>query len=171
MVVGGGSIAALDACTSTAQKGPRGIPSFKAAATAAPPDCPALTGTGVYDTTLSPSSGPPGTTVTVSGALPVVSENGVDVGQTSTKVDVYWNLDFDKWWSVLEGSPLASVAGSPVTFLGTQDVAKLCIYQVRVEIPSVPPGTYPIEVLYEGPDLGGPSGASFAPVDFQVTAG
>jgi hypothetical protein len=62
------------------------------------------------------------------------------------------------------------VAGSLVKFLGTQDVAKLCMYHVRVVIPSAPPGTYPIEVLYEA-DLGGPSVASFAPVDFQVTAG
>jgi hypothetical protein len=58
-----------------------------------------------------------------------------------------------------------------VKFLGKQDVAKLCTYQVQVDIPSVAPGTYPIEVLYQGPDRGGPSGASFAPVSFQVTRG
>jgi hypothetical protein len=90
MVVGAGSIGALEAFNSTGQKAPRDFPSFKVAATAAPPDCPALTGAGVYNTTLSPSFGPPDTTVTVSGALPVVSENGIDVGQTATEVDVYW---------------------------------------------------------------------------------
>jgi hypothetical protein len=109
--------------------------------------------------------------VTVSGSLPVIAENGADVGQTSNEVDVYWNLDYDKWWSALGASPLASVAGSPVKLLGKQDVAKLCRYQVQVEIPRVALGGYPIEVLYRGPDQGGPSGASFAPVDFQVLGG
>jgi hypothetical protein len=137
------------------------------------PDCPARTGTDAYDTTITPRSGPPGSTVTVSGPLPVISEDGTDVGQTASEVDVYWNLDFDKWWSVLGNSPspLASVAGSPVKFLGSQDVSKLCAYQVQVTVPAVPPGTYPIEVLDQGPDVGGPSFASFAPTDFQVVAG
>jgi hypothetical protein len=100
-----------------------------------------------------------------------VAENGVDVGQTANEVDVYWNLSFDKWWSALGPSPLASAAGSPVKFLGKQDVAKLCAYQVQVDIPSVAPGRYPIEVLYQGPDRGGLSGASFVPVNFQVKRG
>ena len=99
-------------------------------------------------------------------------ENGTYGGQTSTEVDVYWNLNFDKWWSVLGNSPspLASVTGTPVKLLGKQAVATLCTYQVQVEIPAVPPGAYPIEVLYEGPTRGGPSFASFAPTKFQVTS-
>jgi hypothetical protein len=124
-----------------------------------------------YDTALRPSSGPSGSTVTVSGTLPVVSENGAHIGQTATEVSVYWNLDFKKWWSALGRSPLPSSVGSPVRLLGRQDVAKIRTYQVRVKIPSAPPGRYPIEVLYSGPDSGGPSFASFAPTTFQVTGG
>jgi hypothetical protein len=142
------------------------------------PTCRARTGTGAYETTLRPSSGAVGSTVTVSGHLPVKRENGTYGGQTATEVEVYWNLNFDRWWSVLgtSPSPMSSVAGSPVKLLGTQDVSKLCIYQVQVRIPPVSPGTYPIEVLnqapgHEAPGGGGTSFATFAPTDFQVTGG
>jgi len=173
--VGAGSVAAWQAFQGSAPNRPRILRARNAAPTysaiSTPPDCPARTGSGAYDTTLSPASGPPGSTVTVTGSLPVIAEDGADVGQTSNEVDVYWNLDFDNWWSALGPSPSASVAGSPVKFLGKQDVAKLCTYQVQVEIPSVAPGAYPIEVLYQGPDQAGPSVASFARVDFQVVGG
>lgn len=133
------------------------------------PNCAARTGAGAYDTTLHPSSGSAGSTVSVAGHLPVVNEAGVDVGQSATHVDVYWNLDFDKWWSVLgrKPRPLSAIAGLPVRHLGKQDVAKLCRYQLRVHIPPVPPGTYSIEVL-SGDSHGT---ASFAPADFHVTGG
>jgi len=105
----------------------------------------------------------------VSGQLPVLAEDGSYAGQTATRVDVYWNLDFERWWSVLGSSPspAAAVAGSPVEQLGTEDVALLCTYRVEVVVPSVEPGAYPIEVL-----SGNSEGtASFAPVDFRVTNG
>jgi len=159
-VVAAGSFAAVHAFQSGSPKGSAG-----------PAKCPARTGTGAYDTTLQPSSGRSGSTVAVSGPLPVTRENGTYGGQTATEVDVYWNLNFDKWWSVLGNSPspVASVTGAPVKLLGKQAIATLCTYQVRVEIPTVPPGTYPIEVLYHRPARGGPSFASFAPIKFQVT--
>jgi hypothetical protein len=146
-------------------------------ASATHPHCPARTGAGAYATTLRPSSGTPGSTVAVSGPLPVMKENGTYGGQTATRVDAYWNLDFNKWWSVLgkSPSPLASVAGSPVRLLGNQDVANRCTYHVQVKIPpTVAPGRYPIEVLFEGPGKeaprgGGTSFASFSPAEFQVT--
>jgi hypothetical protein len=183
VVVGAGAAAAWVAFQgSAAAHGPRIVRASNVAltvsSTTAVTNCTARYGDGVYNTGLSPASGPPGSTVTVSGPLPVTSEDGSNVGQTATEVDVYWNLNFDKWWSVLGNapSPLASVAGSPVKLLGTQDVAKLCTYQVQVKIPSVQPGTYPIEVLYQAPGHEAPSGggttfASFAPANFQVTGG
>jgi hypothetical protein len=160
-IVAAGSFAAVNAFQTGSPK-----------ASAKPAKCPARSGTGAYDTTLRPSSGTSGSTVAVSGPLPVMRENGTYVGQTSTEVDVYWNLSFDKWWSVLgkSPSPFASVTGTPVKLLGKQAVATLCAYRVQVEIPAVPPGAYPIEVLYQGPDNGGPSFASFAPTKLQVTS-
>lgn len=134
--------------------------------TAAAPACPARSGNGAYATTISPTSGPPGSTVTVSGPLPVIAEDGTYAGQIATRVDAYWNLDFRKWWTASTSSPLPSVPGSPVRHLGTQHVATLCGYRLRVTIPSYARGRYPIEVLY-GDRHGS---ASFAPVDFEVTS-
>jgi hypothetical protein len=153
---------AAAAAVAAAWGGATGTSSTTAAA-----DCPSPTGTGFYDTTLSPASGPSGSTVTVSGALPAG-------GQDVTGVLVYWNVDFDHWGSVFS-APLPAVAGSPVTRLGAEDVAQLCTYNVQVTIPSVAPGTYAIEVLYRWapayPDGSGWGMASFAPADFQVTSG
>jgi len=160
-IVAAGSFAAVHAFQ-------RGSPN----ASVRPMKCLARTGAGAYDTTLRPSSGLSGSAVAVFGPLPVIRENGTYGGQTSTEVEVYWNLNFNKWWSVLGNSPspLASVTGTPVKLLGKQGVVTLCTYQVHVEIPAVPPGRYPIEVLYQGPASGGPSFASFAPTKFQVTS-
>ena len=138
---------------------------------AAPAHCSVLAGPGAYDSDVRPSSGPAGSTITVSGRLPVVNEAGQDVGQTANRVDVYWNLAFRKWWTALGPSPLASVPGSAVKLLGKQGVANRCTYRIKIEIPSVPPGRYPIEVLSQAPDKGGPSTASFAPANFEVTGG
>lgn len=129
--------------------------------------CRALSGSGAYDTTVSSSTGRPGSTVTVSGPLGVIDEDGTYGGQTATRVDAYWNLDFAKWWSVLTASPSPSVLGSPIRHLGRQDVANRCGYRLRLRVPSARPGRYPIEVLY-GDSKGR---ASFAPVEFRVTSG
>ena len=132
-----------------------------------PPVCPALSGHGAYDTTVSPSAGRPGSAVTVSGPLGVIDESGTYGGQTATRVDAYWNLDFARWWSALTPSPSPAVAGSRVRHLGRQDVAQRCRYRLQLRIPFVQPGKYPVEVLY-GDSQGQ---ASFAPVEFRVTNG
>lgn len=172
LVVAAGLLAAVEAGRGNASVGrPIALQPPPSSSTTSP-KCPVPKGEGVFNTHLSNSSGPAGSTVTVSGTLPVVSEDGNDVGQNSTAVVVYWNLDFDHWPSISSPSPMTAVSGTPVQQLGTQNVANSCTYQVQVTIPSVPAGAYPIEVLYEGPDpSGGWSGASFGPVNYQVTAG
>lgn len=151
--------------------------SAAARSTTSPPDCTQVSGPGGYDTQLGPSAGPAGTTVTVSGALPAKAEDDAFAGQT-VEVFAYWNLAFGSGgteWTSVYTSPVAAVAGSPVQRLATQDVAGLCSYRFYVTIPSVPPGTYPIEVLYKWapgyPDGSGWGEASFAPTEFQVTSG
>ncbi|HKD95739.1 MAG TPA: hypothetical protein VKB43_13620 [Gaiellaceae bacterium] len=128
------------------------------------PACPVE---NAYETRLSRSAGPPGSTVTVSGALGVVGEDGTYGGQTAKEAHAYWNLDFHKWWSALGPKPLPAVPGSPVENLAGQDVARRCTYRFWITIPSVRPGSYPIEVLAGV----GKSQASFAPVSFRVTDG
>ncbi len=109
-----------------------------------------------YASTVRPSSGPPGSTATISGRLP---------GKVATEVAAYWNLDFDHWPSLASSSPRAVVRGVPVKLVGAQYVAGRCSYHVHAEIPSAPPGRYPLEVLY-GDALGS---ASLVPVYFRVT--
>lgn len=158
-----GDLAAADA--ELARLGVRGA---HVVTTASPPaDCPTPTGTGYYDPTVRPSAGRPGSTVTLSGRLPVLSESGQDVGQSSTEVVAYWNLDVSRWPSVATPTPAKADAGSPVELLGARSVAGLCSYRVRGTIPPAPPGTYPIDVLYG--DVHGE--ASFAPADVRVTGG
>jgi hypothetical protein len=135
--------------------------------TAAPPVCSVPKEGGGYDTRLSRSSGPPGSTVTVSGLLGVLSEDGTYGGQMAKDADAYWNLNFHKWWSVLGPKPLPAVPGSPVESLGRQDVSRRCTYRFRITVPAVRPGSYPINVLSGV----GKSQSSFAPVSFRVTHG
>lgn len=153
--------------------------SATARSTTTAPACPEVTGPGGYDTHVSPAAGPAGTTVTVSGALPAAGEDGKPSGPTVTELFTYWNLAFGsggtEWTSVDTSQPVAAVPGSAVQQLATQHVADLCSYRFEVTIPSVPPGTYPIEVLYRWqpgyPDGTGWGEASFAPSAFQVTTG
>lgn len=151
--------------------------SAAAHSTTSAPACAEVTGPAGYDTHLSPAAGPSGTTVTISGALPVTGEDGTVAGQ-ATEIFAYWNLAFGSGgteWTSVYTAPVAAVAGSPVQRLATQDVAGLCSYRFEATIPSVPPGAYPIEVLYKWqpgyPDGSGWGEASFAPANFQVTTG
>ncbi len=143
------------------------LPNAPVPPAAATASCPRPSGTGYYASTLRPASGPAGTTVAISGRLPVVSENGKDIGQNASEVVAYWNLDFAHWPTIGSPSPEAAVAGSPVRFVGMRNVAGRCSYRVRVTIPAVAPGRYPIEVLYGNAQ----GGASFAPAEFRVTSG
>jgi hypothetical protein len=129
-------------------------------------DCARRTGANAYDTSVRPSSGPPGSTAVVTGRLPVADESGQATGQTATEVVAYWNLDLDDWPSVATSAPVAARPGAPVQFIGTENVAGRCTYRARVTIPSAPPGTYPVDVLYGNVQ----GSASFAPADFRVTS-
>jgi len=125
--------------------------------------------TGAYLPKLSSSSGPTGSTVMVSGRLPLFDEAGKYVGPGTPSISAYWNLDLDHWTSILRtpGSPSASVAGTPVDYLGNHHVTGGCEFTMRVRIPSARPGKYPIVFLYRYSNGSDTSGA----VNFRVTAG
>ena len=131
-----------------------------------------------YEVALSPAAGPAGSTVAVSARIPFLGPGGAYEPNTTT-VEVWWNLDFSAWWSAFSPSPTPAVPGSPVVFLGKEDVTRLCSLQVHVQVPSVPPGTYPIVVLY-GSAVGTTASdaparfagaTSYGPVSFDVTSG
>jgi hypothetical protein len=130
------------------------LPGAPTTASPKPAKCQEPTGAGYYDTSLRPSSGPPGTMVVLSGRMP-----------TSSTVVTYGNLDFAHWPSLTSSAPRAAAEGSPVALLGVREVRGRCKYRVRLAIPSVRPGSYPLEVLYGNAGFG----ASFTPVHFRVT--
>lgn len=176
LFVAAASIAGIEASRASAAKFPSALHFSKAAAAtqlkSTATDCPAHWGAGAYDATLSSSSGPPGSTVTVSGPLPVTDESGAYVGSITTEVIAYWNLDLDNWGTAFTSplSPTAAVAGSAVQLLGTQDVAGVCNYAFQIKIPSsVAPGTYPIQPIGEASGAWGVLTYPLGPVNYQVT--
>lgn len=174
LLVVAASIAGIEASRATAARFPSALHFSKAGATESskPTSCPDHNGTGAFVPNLSSSSGSPGSTVTVSGPLPVRDESGAYVGSAATEVIAYWNLDLDKWGTALTSplSPAAAVAGSAVQLLGTQDVTGACNYAFQIKIPAeVSPGTYPIQLLIESSDETGVTTGPLQPANYRVT--
>jgi hypothetical protein len=173
LVVAAAAVAGIEASRASAAKFPSALHVSKTAATQAQhPQCAANAKLTSFIPSLSSSSGSPGSTITVSGPLPVLDESGTLVGQTASEVIAYWNLDLNHWETALTAplSPTAAVAGSAVQLLGTQDVASVCNYSFQIRIPSsVPSGTYPIQLLTEASDETGVTTGPMPPVNVQVT--
>jgi hypothetical protein len=174
LLVAAASIAGIEASRANAAKFPSALHFSKAAATqsTASPQCSANANLSSYAPTLSSASGVAGSTITVSGPLPVQDEAGTQVGQTADEIIAYWNLDLNNWESALTAplTPTAAVAGSHVQLLGTQDVASVCNYNFEITIPSgVTPGTYPVQLLLESSDESGVTTAPMPPVNVRVT--
>lgn len=173
LLVAAASIAGIEASRASAAKFPSALHFSKAAAAQTQhPQCAADANLTSFTPTLSSASGSPGSTITVSGPLPVQDEAGTLVGQTANEVIAYWNLDLNHWGTALTSplSPTAAVAGYPVQLLGTQDVASVCSYSFQIKIPSsVPPGSYPIQLLSESSDQTGVTTGPFPPVNVRVT--
>jgi hypothetical protein len=113
---------------------------------------------------LSTTRGQTGDVVTVQAALPTLGEGGVEASPT-TKVDVWWNLAEDTWWTAFTGDPVAASDGS-ATELASADVSTGdCAFAVDFVVPAVPVGVYPIMVLYEDEEGGA---SAYAPIDFEV---
>lgn len=174
LVVMAASIAGIEASRANAAKFPSALHFSRAAATQTQhPQCTANAKLTSFTPSLSSSSGSPGSTITVSGPLPVLDESGTLIGQTSNEIIAYWNLDLNHWETALTAplSPAPAVAASAVQLLGTQDVASVCNYSFQIKIPSsVPSGTYPIQLLTEASDETGVATAPMPPVNYQVTA-
>ena len=174
LLVAAASVAGIEASRANAAKFPSALHFAKTAATQSNthPQCTDNANITDFTPTLSASSGSPGSTITVSGPLPVLDEAGTPVGQTADEVIAYWNLDLDNWESALTSpvSPSAAVAGSDVQLLGTANVAAVCNYNFQIVIPSsAVPGTYPIQLLIESSDETGVTTGPMPPVNVQVT--
>ena len=121
-----------------------------------------------YVPRLSAASGKPGARVTLSGTLPLYDETGkLDLNDPSTRFQVWWNLDFAKWWSAFGTHPHPKPArpGSVTRLLTAAiPVPNPCTYRLSVTIPRAGPGAYGLTVIYMG---GG--AASLNPVAFRIT--
>jgi hypothetical protein len=175
LLVAAASVAGIEASRANAAKFPSALHFSKTAATQSNthPQCANNANITDFTPTLSAPSSSAGSTITVSGPLPVLDEAGTPVGQTANEVIAYWNLDLNNWESALTSpvTPSAAVAGSDVQLLGTANVAAVCNYSFQVQIPeSTAPGTYPIQLLIESSDETGVTTGPMPPVNVQVTS-
>jgi hypothetical protein len=128
------------------------------------PECPARES---YEPTIAPAAGPPGTVVQVSGPIATGGSEGGGWGAPLTRLEAWWNLDPDEWFGALTGNPVGARPG-PVEILGRWFADGGCVYAIRLRVPEVPAGTYPVVLVGSGPDLHGPSSSARA-VWFEVT--
>jgi hypothetical protein len=133
--------------------------------------CPAAS-PGEYDPSLSPTSGPAGSVITITENVSTWDESGNYV-PPSGHVQFWWNLDPGSWETVLSAA-LSSSSPTPapspfapgdVQLLGSEDVTGLCSYAVQLTVPQVAPGNYPVQLVWVG--AGG--GEDWGAVTFSVT--
>lgn len=106
-----------------------------------PPDCPPV-GEGGYRIELSESSGPPGSTVEVSGPTPIYAEDG-SYRPPDGEIQLWLNADPEAWHSVLPGGdePVPDKPGE-VRLLGTAQLAGTCAFSTTFTVPDFPAGSY-----------------------------
>jgi hypothetical protein len=132
-----------------------------------PNDCPSRTS---YEPELTPAAGPPGTSVEVSGPIATGGSEGGGWGSPTTRVEAWWNLKPAGFASALTADPIAAGPG-PVESMGSWFADGGCTYTISVRVPDheqVSPGTYPVVLLFSGPDVGGTSYTAQS-VSFEVT--
>ncbi len=112
------------------------------------PDCPPVS-PGVYGPTMTPSAGPAGSTVTITGRVPLYGEDGAFREPTGT-LQVWWNVldQGDAWLALLPGgdSPSPALPGY-VSLVAEIPIPDACTYEVKFTVPDVGPGSYPLTLL------------------------
>lgn len=156
-----------DICISTADGSERDVvvdtkdnqadPDWQPVATAPPPEGAAIcVGDGYC---LSRKSAPVGTRVEVSGPARGHTEGGVP--SRTTRVEVWWNLEPDRWERFAFEGDSDEVDPSLIAEL---DVDQGSQFSVAFEVPRAEAGTYPLVLIVYG---GG--GATSIPFTFDVT--
>jgi hypothetical protein len=130
-----------------------------------PPVCPSPT-RGADGASMTATSGPAGTSVTISGGVPFQSKDGSYVRGPRTFA-AWWNAAPKDWPNLASfptATPSPAIPGSDVIKVG-QDDAQSCEFTISFTVPDVPPGAYPIVVIQEG----GGGAAMEASLSFTVT--
>ena len=109
------------------------------------------------NTKITASSAKPGTTVTASGPIYYLGEDGSVIPNAPTAaVQIWWGVDESNWTSVIvqgaanaaanSGDTTGSVEG-PFQIAHVQ-LSGTCSFSVPFVVPDVPPGAYPVGVVY-----------------------
>jgi hypothetical protein len=110
--------------------------------------CPRPTG---YLPQIEPSTGPVGSTVTLTGTLPLWDDPASMARPGVRALEVWWNLTPSHWLTARGGEP-APVSARPGRALRELRAmvpgATSCTYQLVFRVPRVAAGTYPVDVLY-----------------------
>jgi len=122
-------------------------------------------GAADYTPQVAPSSGAAGTSAVISGPLPVTGSDGSYEGSSTIRVEAWWNLSFDEWWSAYSVDPPVPDQPGPVSKVGTDATTGQCNYSITIQVPDVSAGEYSVVVLYANSD----AVASFEPITFTVT--
>jgi WD40 repeat protein len=112
------------------------------------PDCPPVH-PGAYEPTMMPTSGVAGTTVDLSGRVPMFAEDGAFVKPSGT-LQLWWNaLDEGlAWTALLPGGPDPSPAlPGDVSLVAEIPIPDACTYEASFVAPDVAPGSYPLTLL------------------------
>ena len=112
------------------------------------PDCPQVH-PGGYAPTITPTAGPAGTTVDLSGRVPMFAEDGAFVKPSGT-LQLWWNaLDEGlAWTALLPGGPDPSPAlPGDVSLVAEIPIPGACTYEASFVVPDVLPGSYPLTLL------------------------
>jgi hypothetical protein len=133
--------------------------------------CPVVRGVA----TPSATSGAPGTTITVTGAIYYRNEAGRLVLSPDDDYEVWWDLPTNVWASVgnvataiASRTPLRNTVKEQSTvMLGDYRPNGACSIELKFVVPNVPPGTYPIAII----SANGESTTLYGSFDLTVTHG
>ena len=128
---------------------PTGQPTPTDQPTPTPPSCTPVE--GQYHASLTPSSGPAGSSVQVSGPRPLYNyDESPPFDSSPLTFEVWWNVTPDQWERLLPSwtgpSPSPTGPGN-VVLVGEVTTEPVCEFQLQFTVPDVPPGSYPIVVM------------------------
>jgi hypothetical protein len=101
------------------------------------------------DVSVSPSIGPPGSLVDISGPIYYTHADGSVWVPAQEQIQVWWDIDPSSWTQV-SGAAIAASEGQPITddrLLASVDTRGACSFSVSFSVPEAPPGSYSVSVL------------------------
>jgi hypothetical protein len=96
--------------------------------------------------TLSASTTAAADRLTASAAVGVVAEDGAVIGPQTGRVDIWWDLDFHRWWSALTGMPEAA-GGGPSQRVASVAATGACTFSASFAVPDSKPGPHVVVAI------------------------